>query len=44
MEFGVGSGNWQSKLPKEEYARLIPKIVTPDMKKQSLDSPSMSHP
>ena len=41
---GMGTDNWQSKLPEKEYTRLIPKIVTPDMKKQPLTAPGMEHP
>jgi polyferredoxin len=49
---GMATGNWQSRLPEKEYARLIPMLATPELRKQphslsgssSKSEPSKSSP
>ncbi|MCK4911435.1 MAG: 4Fe-4S binding protein, partial [Thermodesulfovibrionales bacterium] len=41
---GMATDNWNSKMPKEEYARIVPRLATPDMKKQPIIPPDLQHP
>jgi hypothetical protein len=34
IALGMATDNWSSKLQEKEYKRLIPMLVTPDMKKK----------
>ncbi len=41
---GMATDNWNTKLPPEEYARIVPRLATPDMKKQPIIPPDLQHP
>lgn len=41
---GMATDNWQSKLRLEEYARIVPQLATPEMKKQPHTPPGLNHP